>query len=179
MLWNFSKSNQFLSQYAEHDNEVMCLDICEQDGNIIASGSGDTTVRIWDIRKKKSCVRILEGNTSIVNSVKFVPDSLYTLACAGDDSIIRLYDIRAFGELGNYQTIDGDRVISLSFSKSGRIIFGGYNNGVINIFDTFNESLIIGYNNHKGAVKCLSLSPDGKSLLSTSKDGTINLWQKK
>ncbi len=73
LLWDISKTGRSVRQFVDHESEVACLDVCEEDGNIIASGSGDTTVRVWDIRVKEPCCRIFDESKHLINSVKFMP----------------------------------------------------------------------------------------------------------
>lgn len=103
MLWDFEKPGRFLVKYGDHQNEVLCLDVFGLDGNIIASGSNDYTTRVWDIRMKTPCFRIFEKNKSGVSCVKFMPESVNTLAIGCDDSSIKLYDLRAIGKVGKYK----------------------------------------------------------------------------
>jgi WD40 repeat protein len=70
------------------------------DGNILASGSNDATTRVWDIRMKNPCIRIFEKNKCGISAVKFMTDSVNTIAIGCDDSSIKLYDLRAIGKVG-------------------------------------------------------------------------------
>jgi WD40 repeat protein len=85
------------------------LDVFNGDGNVIATGSNDATVRIWDIRMKQPCVRVFDKNPCGISSVKFMPNNINTLAVGRDDSSINLIDLRTLGKLGKYkekQSID-------------------------------------------------------------------------
>ena len=43
------------------------------DGTMLASGSWDDTIRLWDVITEKN-ISILEGHTDRVHSVSFLPD---------------------------------------------------------------------------------------------------------
>ena len=59
------------------------------DGRRLASGSGDRTVRLWDV-ETGACVKTLEGHGDEVLSVCFSPDGR-RLASGSDDSTVRLW----------------------------------------------------------------------------------------
>jgi WD40 repeat protein len=61
------------------------------DGRSLASGSLDTTVRLWDAVTGK-VVRALSGHAKGVLSVAFNPDGR-SLASASEDGTVRLWDV--------------------------------------------------------------------------------------
>ncbi len=60
---------------------------------LIASGSDDKTVKLWD-SEKKSEIHTFTDHTGIINTVKFHPDGT-CLASGGHDKKIKIYDIRS------------------------------------------------------------------------------------
>jgi WD40 repeat protein len=61
------------------------------DGKTLASGSGDQTIKLWDMVTGKEQAT-LKGHTELVLSVAFSPDSK-TLASGSGDQTIKLWDI--------------------------------------------------------------------------------------
>ena len=61
------------------------------DGSILASGSWDKTVRLWDTQTSNH-LRTLEGHTDSIWYVIFSPDGS-TLVSAGLDDTVRLWDV--------------------------------------------------------------------------------------
>jgi WD40 repeat protein len=61
------------------------------DGKMLASGSDDKTVKLWDVASHKE-LRTLTGPLDYVRSVAFSPDGK-RLASGGDDKTIRIWDV--------------------------------------------------------------------------------------
>ena len=55
----------------------------------LASGSDDSTIRLWD-QASGSCLAVFEGHQDSVNALAVLPDG--RLASGSDDSTIRLWD---------------------------------------------------------------------------------------
>lgn len=99
-------------------------------GRLIASGSEDATVRIWD-SSDGSLVHELIGHMEIVNDLSFSPDGTI-LASASNDGSVRFWDVDG----GNLiRTIDPliDRVYNVEFSPDGNLIAIGGNNCFIEL----------------------------------------------
>jgi WD40 repeat protein len=57
----------------------------------LASGSWDSTIRLWDVASR-TCAAVLSGHSSTVYSVSFSPDGR-TLVSGSADSTVRLWDV--------------------------------------------------------------------------------------
>jgi tricorn protease-like protein len=99
------------------------------DGTLVASGSDDRTVRIWNIASGREVARL--ETVSAVWSVDFSPDGT-RLAGASDIETIRLWDVasgeviaRLRGHTGRVQSVafspDGTRLASASEDQTVRL----------------------------------------------------------
>jgi len=103
-------------QTFEGHSDSVCSVAFSPDGSRIVSGSGDTTIRIWDARSGKE-VQKLEGHSSWVCSVAFSPDGS-RIVSGSRDATIRIWDTRWGKEV---QKLEGMGYVldSLRFEDSG------------------------------------------------------------
>ena len=57
-------------------------------GEFFASGSLDTNLKVWDIRKK-GCIHTYKGHTRGVTAIRFTPDGRWVVS-GGEDSIVKV-----------------------------------------------------------------------------------------
>ncbi len=145
-------------------------------GAILASGSGDGTVRLWDVAHRGALGPPLAGHSDAVNSVVFSPDGK-TLASASNDGTVRLWDVVRRQPLGPSLTGQPGFLNSVAFSPDGRILACGGSAGTIQLWDvTGHRPLGAPLGGQAGFVYGLAFSPDGRLLAAGSGDGTIRLW---
>ena len=104
-----------------------------QDGKIVASGSVDKTIRLWDTATGKS-LQTLEGHSGYVFSVAFSQDGKM-VASGSYDKTIRLWDTATGKSL---QMLEGHSsyVSSVAFSQDGKIVASGSSDKTIRLWDT-------------------------------------------
>ncbi|GAB5371196.1 hypothetical protein AAMO2058_001558500 [Amorphochlora amoebiformis] len=151
-----------------------------QDSNVFVSGGCDTVCRLWDLRAKYPEIMSFHGHESDINAVDFLQGgSLQSFVSGSDDSTLRLYDIRGCEQMQLYEDIKAvSSVTSVASSKSGRLLylFGGYDNGNTNVWDTATANRLQVLSGHESRVSCLSMHPDGLALASGSFDSTLKIW---
>ncbi|CAF0913428.1 unnamed protein product [Brachionus calyciflorus] len=174
-LWDV-ETGQLMQTFNGHQADVMCLDISPSEaGNIFLSGSSDHVALVWDIRSGQY-VQIFDGHESDVNSVKFHPSG-DAFATGSDDSTCRLFDLRADRQVGIYKK---ESILfacnSVDMSLSGRLLFAGYNDYCINVWDTLKSVRVSILYAHENRVTSIQVSPDGAALASASWDSNIKIW---
>ncbi|MEM7133727.1 MAG: tetratricopeptide repeat protein [Chloroflexota bacterium] len=90
------------------------------DGQLLASGSKDQTIRLWRIGETTSLLKILEGHTNWIWSVAFSSDGA-TLASGSEDGTARLWDVNT-GEILHTLTHDSSWIYTVAFSPDGRVL---------------------------------------------------------
>jgi WD40 repeat protein len=145
-----------------------------KDGLTVATGSTGGTVALWDVARGSKLAMLDAGDKKAkapVHCLAFSPDG--TLLAAGcDDNAIRLWKVSRLGVdflpnavslLGSLTPGDGGALSALC-----QLASRGLTSDAVVLEQSLTE--------HKGPVFALAFSPDGKSLASASKDGTVVLW---
>ncbi|GET38293.1 serine/threonine-protein kinase [Microseira wollei] len=145
------------------------------DNQILASGSDDKTVRLWNVETGEA-IATLFGHTNFVQSVAFSPDGTI-LASGSDDKMIKLWDLQTYEEICTLSE-HSRPVKSVKFSPrgEGRILASGSWDKTIKLWDLEAKKAICTITGHQLQVTCVTFSPDGRYLASASFDRTVRLW---
>ena len=101
------------------------------DGRTLATGSVDSTVRLWDLATGKTIIA-LKPYAHYVVAVSFSPDGA-TLASASIDSTVRLWD-PATGQATATLFGHTDYVASVAFSPDGRTLASGSHDRTVRLW---------------------------------------------
>ncbi|KAH8673429.1 WD domain-containing protein [Xylariales sp. PMI_506] len=148
----------------EHTNGVTCLQF---DDNILATGSYDSTIKLWDMERGK-VIRTLQGHTQGIRALQF-DDRV--LVSGSLDATVKIWNwrtgtcINTLNHQGGVITVhmDGDYLASGSMDKSIKI----FN------FKTQESFCLRGHSDWVNQVK---IDVASRTLLSASDDCTVKLW---
>ncbi len=178
-LWNLQ--GKLLNTLLGHTNWVKTVAFSPKEGKLIVSGSEDDTLRIWR-SDDGSLLQTFRGHRAGVNSISFSSDGQFIASTSG--KIIRLWKLG-----GTVTTIfhgPSSAVKSVSFQHQnqpdGQLITSVSGQEIIlwKISNKENEQKhwvmpekIVSY---KSALRKVDFTHDGRDLVTSSYDGTLQLW---
>ena len=137
----------------------------------MSSGSGDGTIRFWDVRTGDE-MDTVAGHTDYVYSVVFNPNGKFFASGYADGSI-RFWDAETGRHLKTLKK--GYEASGLVFSEDGKTL--AYADGLdIRLQDVGTGEEKMRLTGHTLGMHSMALSPDGDTLASGSEDMTIRLW---
>lgn len=145
------------------------------DGQNIASGSTDRTIRLWD-KSGKPIGQTFQGHQQSIFSIAFSPDGQYIVSGSADGTV-RLWD-KSGQAIG--QPFQGyvKHVKSVAFSPDGKYIASGGNDGTVRLWDLQGHSVTKPIQADREQVLSVTFSPNGEYIASGGTDNTIRLWDK-
>ncbi len=157
-----------------HASAVRCVAF-DPEGLTLASGSSDSTIKIWDLNSGQllntleghfqnsvfSVAFDFEGRTLVSGTNKGFIDQRET----SRGEVVRALERRCHGT-----------VFSVAFDSQGRWLVGATDHGVIELWDATSGKLLRFLEGHELSVYCLAFDPEGRRLASGGNDKTIKLW---
>jgi WD40 repeat protein len=187
-LWNVANPDstepELLSEFPSiHGNLVKTIAFTH-DGHLLASGSFDKTVILWDVsdpKNPKAAGNPIRGHTSFVNSIAFSIDDK-TLVSAGDDGNIFLWNIsdpNAIAQRGA-PIKQVASINSIAFSPNNTQFASASNDKTVTLWDWNTSKQTLGSSHkllgHDGYVQSLAFNADDSILASVGFDGKVLLW---
>jgi len=177
-----SSLTTLLQVYRGHSKEVYAVS-WSPDGKLIASGSSDESIQVWEATSGKIVLNY-HGHShwigkGLVQSVTWSPDGKY-IASGSWDKSVRVWNASTGNTISTYRSYY-EIVESVAWSPDGKYIASGNRNGTVHVWDVSNGKNIrtfLGHhsNNPNVDVVAIAWSPDGKRIASGSWDRTVKVW---
>jgi WD40 repeat protein len=189
-LWS-TQTGEYLGTLHEHGDRVQCITFLkaptlgsalEKTTHILATGSDDRTIQLWDIVAKR-CLKTLAGHTEAVLSICSHPDGSM-LASWSRDRTIRLWDVetgqcsRILQEADSSSSLSTGSTASLQFSPDGSMLATGGSNQSLKLWDTQTGQCLRTWQGYTNPISSICFTAEGQLLASGSHDRQIRLWNR-
>ena len=143
------------------------------DGSRALSGSGDRTLKLWDL-ESGAVLRTFVGHTNSVTAVALLRDGRRALSASWDNTL-KLWDLESGAVLC---TLEGhaNSVTALTILPGDRRALLGSYDGTIKLWDLENGVVLRTLAAHRKTVTAVILELNGRRALSSSDDGTLKVW---
>jgi WD40 repeat protein len=166
------KSGRLIRSLVDHNDEVNCVAF-SPDGKIIASGSRDETIDLWNAATGELILTI-DKPASEVRTVAFSPDGK-TLASGSADKTLRLWQV-SDGQLIRALEGHAAAIRSVAFSPDGQTVASGGEDQLIKLWNLGSGLPVRTLKGHSGIITSITFGQNGQMLFSGSHDKTIKVW---
>ncbi len=166
-------TNRHLNRIRYASHTVVDRVAFSPDGNTLACGNRNGTIRLWNVNSGK-LKKTSSEHQSFITGLTFSPDGKL-LASGSEEGLILVWNLKT----GDHAPFLAERMGPIScvtFSRDGSMLAGGNKDGNIHLFDVATGNPKMTFTGHIEEINQVLFSPDGDMLASRSFDGTVRLW---
>ncbi len=148
-------------------------------GKRIVTSSYDSMARIWDGITGKLLFTLRGHKEKMINSAQFSPDGQLVVTCSNTESPpLKIWDAKTGKFL--YDLTENDIFesvpLSIQFIPGKNELAVGYMGKMTKIWDLLTGKLVRRFPGHTDWVQHVEISPDGKTMITSSRDNTCKFW---
>jgi WD40 repeat protein len=162
-----------------HTAAIQCLGF-SGDGRTLASGSGDDTVRIWELSSHRvRPVFVYRGHSAPIACVAFSRDGKLVASAAFEEKkrsgAIHLWNATT-GELRQVFHGHSSFARRMALLPDGRRLASLGDEGQLKIWDFESGQELLSLAAHEGGGAGLAVSPDGRRIATSGWEGDVRIW---
>ncbi len=162
-----------------HSKPVQCCAF-DPGGLQLATGSDDTTVRIWDV-KTRALLRVLSGHSAGISACAYVHGSRLLVTTSWDWGV-RIWDLTDQADSNSYELVHAAPVRTCAVHPRDAVIAAGDEDRWVYLWDiqarqsSEDTRPVRIFRGHGAAVRVCAFSPDGRLLATGAEDGGVQIW---
>ncbi len=153
-----------------------------EDGQLLATGSNDNTIRIWNVAARK-LVKTLRGHGGRVRAIAFAPGGKgenRQLLSGGHDQQVKIWDLHRYEEMRILEAnvVEGhrDAILGAAFSPDGQHVVTASRDRTARLWNRDGRAIIEFKQGHQYLASTAAFYPDVRRLLTAAMDGTSRVW---
>ncbi len=135
-----------------HTKAVTTLQFSPFNSTILATGSDDTNIKIFDLSDANiGCLSTLSAHRNSVRTLDFHPTSSNVLASSGTDQAVNIWDINASNPILSLSDQHPESINNVTWDYLGELLATGARDKEVRIFDPRAGSVVHSGQAHSGA----------------------------
>ncbi len=156
-----------------HTGKVLSVDF-SPDGNLVASGSVDNTIRLWKV-EVGTLLRTMTGHPFPVSPIVFSPNGA-NLATGSPDGIIRIWSV-SNGLLVRSLQAHGGAITDLQYTPDNRQLLSSAQDFTVRVWNSADGRLLRTIDEGMSVVTNLVSANNGKEIIWAEEDGSLKIMR--
>lgn len=152
-IWDINKfgRNKQLQVYHDHERTTHAVRFHQSDPSLLLSASQDSTLKLFDLREKNSCISTFISTES-VRDVKFNPFNCNTFASVCENGTVARWDMRRSDKFVQQFTAHSGPIYCLDYHPTQQWLATGSRDKLIKVWNMSNPKPTLEYTIHTIAV---------------------------
>jgi len=184
-IWDLKSQTTKPRTLSGHRAQVTYLEYYQyHNANLLCSGSNDTNIRLWDIRKRGTIFNY-SGHTGPITVLKFSPDGKF-LVSGSEDNSLKIWDLRK-GNCIATKTESNQPINDIKFHPTEMLFAAAGQEKIVNFYDFETFDLVSFSDKTNQPISSIQFDVEGSSLFCLSGENVrqitwepsslLNTWQ--